>query len=66
MASVPKSHPAFNSVNYVVVTENTLTENTGIGINNVKRRLELMYPDKHSLTTVEKDNYYTVHLEIIT
>ena len=56
----------FNSVNYVVVTENTLTENTGIGINNVKRRLELMYPDKHLLTTVEKDNYYTVHLEITT
>lgn len=56
----------FNSVNYVVVTENTLTENTGIGINNVKRRLELMYPGKHTLTTVEKDNYYTVHLEIIT
>ncbi len=56
----------FNSVNYIVVTENTLTENTGIGINNVKRRLELMYPGKHILTTEEKDNYYSVHLEITT
>ncbi len=56
----------FNSVNYIVATENNLTENTGIGINNVKRRLELMYPDKHVLTTVEKDNYYSVHLEITT
>ncbi len=56
----------FNSINYIVATENTLTENTGIGINNVKRRLELMYPGKHVLTTTEKDNYYTVHLEIIT
>jgi sensor histidine kinase YesM len=56
----------FSSVNYIVTTENTLTENTGIGINNVKRRLELMYPGKHVLTTVEKDNYYSVHLEITT
>jgi hypothetical protein len=25
-----------------------------------------MYPGKHKLTTTEKDNYYTVHLEIET
>lgn len=56
----------FSAVNYIVTSENNLMENTGIGINNVKRRLELMYPGKHKLTTVEKDNYYTVHLEIIT
>jgi len=56
----------FSSVNYIVGSENNLMENTGIGINNVKRRLELMYPGKHKLTTVEKDNYYTVHLEIET
>jgi two-component system LytT family sensor kinase len=56
----------FSAVNYIVASENNLMENTGIGINNVKRRLELMYPGKHKLTTVEKDNYYTVHLEIET
>jgi two-component system LytT family sensor kinase len=56
----------FSAVNYIVVSENNLMENTGIGINNVKRRLELMYPGKHKLTTTEKDNYYTVHLEIET
>ena len=56
----------FMAKNYVVPSENNLMENTGIGINNVKRRLELIYPGKHQLTTVEKDNYYTVHLEIIT
>jgi two-component system LytT family sensor kinase len=56
----------FSAENYIVASENNLMENTGIGINNVKRRLELMYPDKHKLTTVEKDNYYTVHLEIET
>ena len=56
----------FTSVNYIVVSENNLMENTGIGINNVKRRLELMYPGKHHLTTTEKDNFYTVYLEIVT
>ena len=56
----------FSAVNYIVPSENNLMENTGIGINNVKRRLELMYPDKHLLVTTQKDNYYTVQLEITT
>ncbi len=56
----------FSSVNYIVSTENTLAENTGIGINNVKRRLELMYPGKHVLTNTIKDNYYSVILQITT
>jgi two-component system LytT family sensor kinase len=56
----------FSAVNYIVPSENNLMENTGIGINNVKRRLELMYADRHKLTTTEKDNYYIVHLEIET
>jgi two-component system LytT family sensor kinase len=29
----------FTSSNYIVPSENNLMENTGIGINNVKRRL---------------------------
>jgi two-component system LytT family sensor kinase len=56
----------FSTRNYIVPSENNLMENTGIGINNVKRRLELMYPGKHTLTTTQKDNYYTVQLEIET
>lgn len=56
----------FFAKNYMVASENNLMENTGIGINNVKRRLELMYPDKHQLTHKIEDNYYTVHLEIET
>lgn len=56
----------FTCVNYIVLSENNLTENTGIGINNVKRRLELMYPGKHQLLAKEEDRYYSVHLEITT
>lgn len=50
--------------NYIVPSESNMLENTGIGINNVKRRLELMYPGKHILSYQSTDNYYFVHLEI--
>ena len=56
----------FTSVNFIVPSENNLMENTGIGINNVKRRLELMYPHKHKLSTIQENNYYSVQLEINT
>jgi sensor histidine kinase YesM len=54
----------FNVKNFIVASESSMLENTGIGINNVKRRLELMYPSKHTLDYEAKDNYYYVHLEI--
>ncbi len=56
----------FSYVNYIVASENNLMENTGIGINNVKRRLELMYPGKHQLVTQQEGQYYKVYLEIDT
>ncbi len=39
-------------------------ETTGIGINNVKRRLELLYPGKHDLRVEEQNNQFIVHLDI--
>lgn len=39
-------------------------DTTGIGINNVKRRLELLYPDKHNLQVEEINNQFIVHLDI--
>lgn len=56
----------FKSANFIVASENNMMENTGIGINNVKRRLELMYPGKYTLNNTIEDNIYFVHLEIIT
>ncbi|HEX6914226.1 MAG TPA: histidine kinase [Chitinophagaceae bacterium] len=38
--------------------------NTGIGIANVRRRLELLYPGKHKLDISEQDGIYRVNLEI--
>lgn len=39
-------------------------EDHGIGLTNVKRRLELLYPGKHSLVIDQRDNIYKVNLQI--
>ena len=36
----------------------------GIGLNNVKRRLELLYPQKHELNMAEEQGWYDVQLKI--
>ena len=36
----------------------------GIGLQNLERRLELLYPEKHELKTVREDNTYTAILKI--
>jgi len=51
--------------NHIVEAARNSSINTGIGIVNVKRRLQLLYPEKHVLTIEEKDNLFTVNLEII-
>ncbi|MDH6251364.1 two-component system LytT family sensor kinase [Chryseobacterium sp. H1D6B] len=37
---------------------------SGIGIGNVKKRLEILYPKKHELTIEENESEFTVHLNI--
>ena len=39
-------------------------ESSGIGLTNVRRRLELLYPDHHELTISDSDNTYIVDLLI--
>jgi LytS/YehU family sensor histidine kinase len=36
--------------------------NTGIGIKNTKRRLELLYPEQHKLVVAEENNQFIVNL----
>lgn len=36
----------------------------GIGLQNIKRRLELLYKEKHNLEILQHDNLFTVKLEI--
>ena len=35
-----------------------------IGLQNVKKRLELLYPKKHALKIEEADNSYNVYLSL--
>lgn len=45
-------------------SDHSKEKNGGIGLNNVKRRLELLYPDKHKLEIKEGKDSYKVNLEI--
>ncbi len=56
----------FRSSNFIVQSENSMMENTGIGINNVKRRLALLYANKHQLAASAQNGYYLVQLDINT
>ncbi len=44
--------------------EKTTEKYAGIGLNNVKRRLALLYPDKHQLKITNEINTFSVELEL--
>jgi len=54
----------FSASNKIIHNENALRETTGIGINNVKRRLELLYPHKHDLQIFNTGENFSIKLEI--
>jgi hypothetical protein len=41
-----------------------IANNTGIGINNTRRRLDLLYDDQYTLTIADEPTTFTVHLNI--
>ena len=45
-------------------TDEIKDHSSGIGLTNVKRRLNLLYGKQHSLLISEKDNWFTVSLQI--
>lgn len=45
--------------------ENPKDKDSGIGIKNVKRRIELLYPDAHLLELGEKNGIFDVYLRLI-
>lgn len=52
------------SISNTIETNNATTEPGGIGLTNVKRRLELLYPQKHHLQVEEKDGWFAVCLTL--
>jgi len=54
----------FSVKNRVHRAENNLHDNTSIGLQNTRRRLELLYPEKHSLEVKEEGNEFIVNLSL--
>lgn len=44
--------------------EQHLNKNSGVGLPNVTKRLQLLYPGMHDLNVRRDDNYYTVELQL--
>lgn len=55
---------SFSCENHYQVNGKNIIEGTGTGINNAKRRLELLYPKKHDLKIVTEEQLYKVSLTI--
>ncbi|MEO9894490.1 histidine kinase [Aurantibacter sp.] len=54
----------FNCSNTFLPLGNTESLSKGIGLQNVKKRLQLLYPDAHHLQIDESNNYYDVSLKM--
>jgi hypothetical protein len=54
----------FNCMNTIYSVKKMEQEKGGIGLENVRRRLELVYPGKHDLSINNADNKYIVNLRI--
>ena len=63
-----KLHIAFDGKELLLKTENKVArreeKNGGIGIKNVEKRLNLIYPDRHSLVYEEGDGVFRLEMKI--
>ncbi|MEN0049427.1 MAG: histidine kinase [Bacteroidota bacterium] len=55
---------SFEVKNSIPSANYTKDEVGGIGLENVKRRLALLYPDKHQLAIKNKENQFTIRLQL--
>jgi sensor histidine kinase YesM len=54
----------FHCANKIVRRQSMEGEQTGIGIANTRKRLQLLYPEQHQLDIWEKDGFYHVTLKL--
>jgi len=54
----------FSVVNAITQTSTPPAASTGIGLKNLKRRLDILYPDRHRLTVVNNGNSFSSELNI--
>jgi hypothetical protein len=58
-------HLLFKTENTIALRENTIAEeNGGIGIQNVEKRLNLIYPERHSITYEGKEGVFRLEMKI--
>ena len=50
--------------NFKELTNDIFKESKGIGLQNIKENLAIIYPEKHHFTIKNKDNIFTIHLKI--
>lgn len=62
--NIEKGKIVFDCKNYFVSNTLTNKEEGGLGNNLIKRRLDLLYPEKHTLTIDTANNIYSVQLII--
>lgn len=53
-----------NSHSRSAVNEQTVEKHSGFGLANVKKRLQLLYPNQHDLAIENEENHYTVNLRL--
>ena len=63
LVKVEEAWIEFSCVNSIVDGKND-SENRGLGIENIKRRLGLIYPSKYRLEIEKGNNRYSVHLGV--
>lgn len=54
----------FSVENDIAGSQNSKDESSGIGLKNVSRRLELLYPNKYTLATLAEHETFTANLKI--
>ncbi|MBC7450860.1 MAG: histidine kinase, partial [Cytophagales bacterium] len=54
----------FFIMNRYVSSDTAKDKTSGIGLTNVKRRLQLLYPEKHTLLIDDNNGWYKVHLKL--
>ncbi len=62
--TIEKDKLKFTCVNSIPQKETGQKKNGGLGLANIKRRLELLYKDHYKLEQIKTDKTYTVNLEL--
>jgi two-component system, LytTR family, sensor kinase len=62
--AVENNHLHFMVKNKFEESESIKDKTSGIGLQNVKRRLELLYPDSHTFAIDKKEGWFTIHLHL--